>query len=91
MIQLRHKDQESQALSRALDNIDGVTLAEMIFAGMVRRGSGRRDVVLRLRRIADALHALATDFDNDAEGQEYFERRSRQIRARYQRFGGGHY
>ncbi|WP_455374277.1 hypothetical protein [Limibacillus halophilus] len=89
MIQARLRDQESQPLNRALESIDGVTLADTILRGMIRRGASRMDIVHRLRRIADALHAMANDFDGGPEAEEYFERRSRQIRARFQRFGSG--
>lgn len=88
MIQARLRDQESQPFNRALESIDGVTLADSILRGMIRRGATRSDVIHRLRRIADALHALANDFDGGPDGEEYFDRRSRQIRARFQRFGG---
>ncbi len=89
MMQVKARDQDTQPLGRAIEYIDGPALADSVLKSMVRRGAGRQEVVSRLRRLADALHALANDFENGASGEEYFESRRRQIRARFSRFGGG--
>ena len=78
MIEVKARDQEAQPLNRALEHIDGAALADSVVKGMVRRGAGRHEVVARLRRLADALHSLASDFES----------RRRQIMARISRFGG---
>ncbi len=91
MIELKVRDQETQPLTRALEHINGEALANSVVKGMVRRGSTRREVIARLRRLADALHNLANDFENPASGEDYFETRRREIMARLSRFGGGLY
>ena len=91
MIEVKARDQEAQPLNRALEHIDGAALADSVVKGMVRRGAGRHEVVARLRRLADALHSLASDFESSSSGEEYFESRRRQILARISRFGGGMY
>ncbi|MEJ1995245.1 MAG: hypothetical protein P8X75_08520 [Limibacillus sp.] len=91
MIEVKSRDQEAQPLTRALEHIDGAGLADSVLKGMIRRGARRQEVVARLRRLADALHGLANEFESSSSGEEYFESRRRQILARMTRFGGGLY